>query len=157
MNKKIIAILLILIFTITAFCGCVNQESTTVDEDTDEGTDESSDEGSDDIIGTWIGTETNNPTGDWTFIFGETTLQVTGPSENYVGTYTTDTSFTPHHLDFHITDCSISGYIGTTTLSIYEVTGDTGRWCGSEPGSPNRPDSYNAIGGRNFDLTRESI
>ena len=145
MEKKIITILLILIFTLTAFCGCVNQESNTVEE------------GSDDVIGTWIGTETNNPTGDWTFIFGETTLQITGPSENYVGTYTTDTSFTPHHLDFHITDCSIPGYIGTTALSIYEVNGDTGRWCGSEPGSPNRPDSYNAIGSRNYDLTRESI
>jgi len=78
MEKKIITILLILIFTLTAFCGCVNQESNTVDE--------GSEEGSDDVIGTWIGTETNNPTGDWTFIFGETTLQITGPSENYLGT-----------------------------------------------------------------------
>jgi uncharacterized protein (TIGR03067 family) len=173
MNKKTITMLLILIFLITVFCGCMNQESTTVDDDSDEvtndgsneGSDEDnndesdggSEEGSDDIIGTWKGIEPRNPSGEWTIIFSENTARFTGPNENYFGTYTTDTSVTPHQIDFYITDCSISSYIGTTALGIYEVNGDTGKWCGGEPGKPNRPDSFNAEGSRYFDMIRESV
>ena len=108
-----------------------------------------------DIIGTWTGIEINNPRGgEWTFIFGVTSLEITGPSEYYIGTYTVDTSVTPHHLDFHITDCFIEGYIGTTALAIYEVNGDLARWSGSEPGKQIRPLTFEDAS-RNFDLTRQ--
>lgn len=67
--------------------------------------------------------------------------------EHATGTYTVDASKKPRTMDLTVTG-GTSGeaakYKGKTSKAIYEVEGDTLKWCANEPGKEGRPKEFAA-------------
>ena len=109
------------------------------------------------LEGAWVGYEVGGLLGDWTFIFSGNKIDVTvsplNPAEWYLGNYSINTQevnilgqsipVNPKQIDFVITDCSLSSYIGTTAKGIYKIENDTTlTYSGCGPGNPDRPSSF---------------
>jgi len=111
----------------------------------------------DKLQGTWVGTETGNDQGQWTFIVSEAKVDVNGPGpEDYSGTMTLNTEVEPRQADFLIENCAVQQVVGTTSLAIYKIEGDTFTMAGNEPGSTVRPTQFEGSGGtRLFVLTKQ--
>lgn len=58
------------------------------------------------------------------------------------GTFTLDSTKTPAHINMKIDKDQDAKNIGKTAQGIYEVNGNTFKWCSREPGGGNRPDSF---------------
>jgi uncharacterized protein (TIGR03067 family) len=68
-------------------------------------------------------------------------------TELYRGTITLNTSEAPKQMDAYITQAQNTVYVGTTSLAIYRLSGDTLTVAGNEPGNAQRPASFTASGG----------
>ena len=93
------------------------------------------------LEGTWtqtVGGVTN------TFVFHGNTFSAAFGQATYTGTFSIDTSITPHHIDCRMTTVtpSGSGYEGKTSLGIYLLSGNTFEFAGNEPGNTVRPTSF---------------
>lgn len=91
------------------------------------------------LEGTWSQTAGGVTT---TFTFRGSTFSATMEQTSYSGTFTIDTSVTPHHIDCYITASTTSGYVGKTSLGIYQLSGNTLEFAGNEPGNTVRPTSF---------------
>ena len=60
------------------------------------------------------------------------------------GTFTIDPSKTPHAIDIKLTEGE-DEVTGKTALGIYELKGDELKWCSAQPGSENRPKSFDVV------------
>jgi uncharacterized protein (TIGR03067 family) len=59
---------------------------------------------------------------------------------SFKGTYKFDGSKKPKELDMTITEGE--KFQGKTSKAIFEVDGDTLKWCANEPGKDNRPKDF---------------
>jgi len=98
-----------------------------------------------DLQGTWVGSEVDGRTGEWTFAISENQLAATGPDKEwYKGTLSLDNKPTPMQANFAIVDCSKPDYVGKTALGIYKLEANTLTFAASEPGATTRPASFEA-------------
>jgi uncharacterized protein (TIGR03067 family) len=58
------------------------------------------------------------------------------------GTFTIDASQQPKRLDLSVTLADEPGVEGKTVHGIYELKGDTLKWCTTQPGSDDRPSNF---------------
>ena len=112
------------------------------------------------LVGTWTGTEVGDTTGRlWSFVMTDTrmSIEMVGGPGIYRGTYTVDTSVTPHQVDTEITESQVPSYVGTSALGIYKLEGGTFTLSASEPGNPDRPTGFapRETDNRVFVLTRQ--
>jgi uncharacterized protein (TIGR03067 family) len=59
----------------------------------------------------------------------------------YLGVYTVDPTVTPAAMDMTIED-GPDKYRGLTALCLYDLNGDTLRWCPTEPGKTQRRTAF---------------
>jgi len=59
----------------------------------------------------------------------------------YMGTFEIDPSESPPAMDMRIDEGPIK-HKGRITLCIYDLAGDTLRWCPGKPGAEQRPDAF---------------
>ncbi|MBN2132287.1 MAG: TIGR03067 domain-containing protein [Sedimentisphaerales bacterium] len=109
------------------------------------------------LQGTWVGTEVGNDERQWTLTISGTKVDVNGPGpEDYSGTMKLNTEVEPKQADLLVEDCAVQQYVGTTSLAIYKIEGDTFTMAGNEPGSTVRPTQFEGGGGtRLFVLTKQ--
>ena len=109
------------------------------------------------LEGTWVGTTGEGYGGQWTFVISKGNVEVKGPdSEFYAGTITLNTKTNPKQTEFKIEKCSMSVYVGETSLGIYKLDGNKLTLAASEPGSFSRPAFLESSGeARVFSLTRK--
>jgi uncharacterized protein (TIGR03067 family) len=91
--------------------------------------------------------------GVWVFVSGRrpAELLVSGShftvrfrdGELYMGTFELDATATPRAMDMRIDDGPVR-HRGLTTLCIYELAGDTLRWCAGGPGRAERAMAFPA-------------
>jgi uncharacterized protein (TIGR03067 family) len=80
----------------------------------------------------------------------------------YMGLYTVDPTRRPGGMDMTVEEGPehLEHLLGRTAFCLYELDGDTLRWCGNEPGSPERPSHFPADGEGNYPtlvLRREGL
>lgn len=66
----------------------------------------------------------------------------------FKGTFTLDVKAKPHTIDMKVEEGGkeIDKYKGKTALGIYELSGDTLKWCANEPGEKDRPKEFSDKG-----------
>jgi uncharacterized protein (TIGR03067 family) len=69
--------------------------------------------------------------------------------EVYLGVYTVDPTTTPPAMDMHI-EQGPEQYRGQTARCVYELVGNTLRWCANEPGAEERHQGFPADGASKF-------
>jgi uncharacterized protein (TIGR03067 family) len=108
------------------------------------------------LDGTWVGTA-GGSYGEWTFAISKGKVEVKGPDgEYYSGTMTLNTKTKPKQVDFKINKCSLTDYIGETSLGLYKLDGNKLTIAASEPGSMYRPYGLESGGDAMvFSLTRK--
>ncbi len=113
--------------------------------------------GAEDLQGRWIGTEVGGMGEEWVMEFsGDEATASTEGMEVYEGIVYTNTSVTPHEVNFEITKSDFSPYVDETALGIYEVSGDKLTFASNEPGVAIRPTSFTpGDSTRVFEYTRE--
>ncbi len=67
----------------------------------------------------------------------------------YMGVYTVDPTQSPGRMDMTVEE-GPDQYRGLTALCLYELDGDTLRWCPNEPGGTQRPARFPAEGEGKF-------
>ncbi len=60
--------------------------------------------------------------------------------EKYKGTFKIDPSKKPRHIDMRVKEGE--KFVNMTSLGIYELKGDTLKWCANEPGKDQRPSEF---------------
>jgi uncharacterized protein (TIGR03067 family) len=63
------------------------------------------------------------------------------------GKFKIDTSKKPKTIDMEITEATKEQLKDKTALGIFEVEGDTLKWCSNEPGSSERPKEFSSEAG----------
>lgn len=108
------------------------------------------------LDGTWVGTA-GGSYGDWTFVISKGKVEVKGPDgEYYAGAMTLKTNTNPKQVDFKITKCSLTEYVGETSMGLYKLNGNKLTITASEPGSMYRPYGLDSGGdAMTFSLTRK--
>lgn len=96
------------------------------------------------LEGNWAGIEISGAAGSWKFtVSGNTAfISATYPVFSYRGKLIVDTNFTPKRLDIDITESTIPEYIGTKSLGIYKLSGDTLYYAAGQPGVTFRPRGF---------------
>jgi uncharacterized protein (TIGR03067 family) len=61
--------------------------------------------------------------------------------EVYLGVYTVDPTAKPPTMEMTVED-GPDHYRGQTAICIYELLGDSLRWCGNEPGAAEQPRDF---------------
>ena len=141
-----------ILITVLAFWGCEKDS-------TDPGDGGNGNDFVTELEGTWIGNDLtwvfsgSAYSATWTFDISGSEMDIVGPSEWYVGTFSINTQTNPKQLDLVITDCVAPEYIGTTALAIYNIYDNVLTFVGNEPGSTNRPANFTE--GRVFILTKQ--
>jgi len=109
------------------------------------------------LEGTWVGTTGEGYGGEWTFAISKGKVEIKGPdSEFYSGTVTLNAKMNPKQVEFNIDKCSLSEYVGETSLGIYKLDGNKLTLAASEPGSFSRPAFLESGGDAMlFSLTRK--
>src|SRR5207244_3615460 len=90
------------------------------------------------LQGTWAA-EKDGKKAEMTFTKDMFSIVFDG-EKKFQGTFKTDASKTPKHIDMKITEGD--KYQGMTALCIYEIDGDTLKWCANEPGKDTRPTAF---------------
>ena len=71
--------------------------------------------------------------------FAKDTFVIVIPDKETIkGTYTTEPSKKPAHMDMLVKEGDAKA-VGKTALCIYEVEGDTLKWCANDPSAKNSP------------------
>ncbi len=97
------------------------------------------------LQGTWVGSEVDGRSGNWTFAISENQMDATGPDKEwYKGTLSLDNKTTPMQANFVVVDCSVPDFVGKMALGIYKLEGNTLTLAASEPGAATRPASFEA-------------
>lgn len=99
------------------------------------------------LQGKWEGVIEGKDQLTFTFKDNKWTLQAKEKKEfSFSGTFKLDAAAKPKAIDLKIEGGSdkekTEKYIGKTSLGIYEISGDTLRWCASEPGNTDRPTAF---------------
>lgn len=63
------------------------------------------------------------------------------------GKFKIDSSKKPKEIDFEITETEKEKLRGKTALGIYELDGDSLKWCANEPGATERPKEFSSEAG----------
>jgi uncharacterized protein (TIGR03067 family) len=90
------------------------------------------------LEGKWVG-ETKGIKIEMTLTKDKFTFSF-GDKATFKGTYKIDPAKKPREIDMKITDGPM--FTDKTAKAIYELNGDTLKWCGSEPGSDARPKDF---------------
>ena len=90
------------------------------------------------LQGTWT-KEKDGKTIELTFADG--TFAISFGEKKIKGTYKTDAKKDPKHIDMTIKEGEPK-FEGKTAHCIYEVNGDTLKWCANEPGKEGRPEAF---------------
>jgi uncharacterized protein (TIGR03067 family) len=61
-------------------------------------------------------------------------------SATFKGTFTIDAQKKPKHIDMKVVEGQ--GFAGQTSLGIYDIEGDTLKWCANGPGKDKRPAEF---------------
>lgn len=96
------------------------------------------------VEGAWSGIEISGAAGSWKFnVSGKSaSITATYPVMSYSGNISVDTTTNPRRLDLDITVSTITEYIGTKSLGIYKISGDTLYYAAGEPGVTFRPRGF---------------
>jgi len=79
------------------------------------------------------------------------TLDVGGKAEGRLkGTFKADATKKPHDMDLAITEDPYAVLKGKKMRCIWEITGDTLKWCASEPGKATPPKEFSDKGDQLF-------
>jgi uncharacterized protein (TIGR03067 family) len=103
------------------------------------------------LQGTWVAAE--GPKGmQMTCSENKWTLRANEDGEEQFakGTFTIDPTQDPKTMDLTVVEAKgkeVERYIGKTSRAIYEVSGDTFKWCANEPGKEDRPKAFAAQDG----------
>jgi uncharacterized protein (TIGR03067 family) len=104
------------------------------------------------LQGTW---EAEKDGKKLTLTFAKKEFTVIMNGEKVTGTFKTDGKKNPKEIDMSVVDAEgqHAAYKGKTSLGIYELKGDTLRWCAAEPGMDRRPTEFtNSQGDAKFML-----
>lgn len=107
--------------------------------------------------GVWTGYEEDREQGEWTLLVTGTCFFLSGPGRSawMKGAVSFPEEGDEGPLDLWIEDCDCPAP-GETSLALFRLRGDELRLAGAEPGSPERPSSFDAPGARVFSLRRRS-
>lgn len=96
------------------------------------------------VEGAWSGVEISGAAGSWKFNVSGNNASITAtyPVMSYSGNISVDTTTSPRRLDLDITVSTITEYIGTKSLGIYKISGDTLYYAAGEPGVTFRPRGF---------------
>ena len=105
----------------------------------------------DKLQGTWKAVtaqergESKEDAGDHRLIFSGDEFSVKKGDETIIkGKFKIDSSKKPKQIDMEITDASKEKFNGKTAVGIYELDGDTLKWCANEPGGAERPKKFSS-------------
>ena len=105
------------------------------------------------LQGKWTG-EFKDTTFELTFAKATFTLTIVG-KETYKGTFKIDPKKKPKELDLTFTEGN--ELKGKTSNGIYEVTGDTLKWCANEPGKMDRAKDFKEMGPNYLNITLKRV
>lgn len=109
------------------------------------------------LQGTWQGKELGGREGSWSFMISGNKFDAKGPEpEAYSGRLRPNPKADSKQVDFIITKCTFSDYVGRASLAIYKIQGKQLTLAACEPGSSTRPNDFQAGGEvRVFVLTKQ--
>ena len=64
--------------------------------------------------------------------------------ETHSGTFKLNPAATPKEIDMMVAETPKDDFKGKTSLAIYELDGDTLKWCANAPGKDARPKEFSA-------------
>lgn len=105
------------------------------------------------LQGTWKGEEVGeHKQGPCYLIIAGQTLEFRGADTNewYKGNFTLREETKPPQLIGEIKECPFPQYNGKTVHAIYRIAEGTLTLTGNEPGNPEAPASFDAVGARHF-------
>lgn len=108
------------------------------------------------LQGAWVGTQFNgNDRG--TFIVSGNTFEFRGsdPRVWYKGTFKLRNDTQPKQFIAHIADTGLPQYVGTDTIAIYKIEGDTLTIAADEPGTADAPTGFDAPGAACYVLVKQ--
>jgi uncharacterized protein (TIGR03067 family) len=73
------------------------------------------------------------------------TLSDGNEEKTFKGAFKIDPSVKPKHIDLTVEEGD--RFVGDTALGIYELDGDTLKWCANQPGKVERPSEFPAVPG----------
>jgi uncharacterized protein (TIGR03067 family) len=89
--------------------------------------------------------ESKEDTEDHRLIFSGDGFSVKKGDETIIkGKFKIDSSKKPKEIDMEITEASKEKLKGKTALGIYDLDGDTLKWCANEPGGTERPKEFSS-------------
>jgi len=93
------------------------------------------------LEGSWTGKAPDDKEGTITFTGNKWKLEIKGEGDFAAGTFKVDATKKPKTMDLTITDAGgkAEKYKGKSSLAIYELDGDTLKWCAGQPGKDERP------------------
>jgi uncharacterized protein (TIGR03067 family) len=110
------------------------------------------------IQGKWKGKEMGaNTEGACYLVVSGKNFEFRGANTNewYKGTLTLKEDKNPRQLVGAITECPAIEYIGKASNGIYKIEKGTLTFTANEPGNPEAPSSFDAVGARRFVFTKE--
>lgn len=94
------------------------------------------------LQGSWTG---NHKGKKFNIAFDKGNFTVKFEDDEVNGTFKIDPAKTPRTMDLTVTGgrgAPADRYSGKTALAIYEVSGDSLKWCANEPGREERPQAF---------------
>lgn len=70
------------------------------------------------------------------------TFEEAGEKKIVTGTFKIDAAKKPKHMDMMVTGGTVDKFKDKTALAIYELDGDTLKWCANEPGKDVRAEEF---------------
>lgn len=109
------------------------------------------------LQGTWLGKEMGGGEGTWSLKISGNKVEAKGPDpEAYSGRLRPNAKANPKQVDFVVTECAFSEYVGKTSRGIYKIKGNQLTLAACEPGNSTRPSDFQAGGEvRVFVLTKQ--
>src|SRR5439155_26069453 len=105
----------------------------------------------DKLQGTWKAVtaqergESKDDAGDHRLIFSGDEFSVKKGDETIIkGKFKIDSSKKPKQIDMEFTTADNEKFKGKTAVGIYELDGDTLKWCTDEPGGTERPKEFSS-------------
>jgi uncharacterized protein (TIGR03067 family) len=92
--------------------------------------------------------QTKDDTEDHRLIFSGDEFSIKKGDETVIkGKFKIDSSKKPKQIELEITQASNEQFDGKTAVGIYELDGDTLKWCSNKPGDSERPKEFASDGG----------
>ncbi len=104
------------------------------------------------LQGTW--NTKKGPVKDMVMTIDGNKFSLKSEGQEFKGTFVIDSSKTPKTMDLTVTGgegVELSEYKGKTSKAIYELDGETFKWCANEPGKDGRPTKFDKDDGADID------